>query len=79
MRYQSDRIFEHAVLIEPNNDFRIKSLPPGFYKIEIQLGTDRGESYLKHHKVHVKKIAADEKDPQPQDLGVIEFKMARDE
>jgi len=25
------------------------------------------------HNAHAKKIAAEEKDPQPQDLGVIEF------
>ena len=73
IRYQSDRVFEYAVLINSDNDFEVKSLPPGFYELEIQLGTDRGDSYLRKRKLLVKKIAAGEKDPQPQDLGVIEF------
>ena len=73
MRQQTGRWLEYRLTFTDEHHFEIKSLPPGFYEIEIQLGTDRGDSFQSKHKLHVKKIAAEEKDPQPQDLGVIDF------
>ena len=71
MRYQSARWLEYPLKFTDEHHFEIEALPPGFYEILIGW-TDRRESYHRKHKLHVKKIAAEEKDPQPQDLGVIE-------
>ena len=73
MRYQTANWLEYSLKFPDKYHFEIDALPPGFYEISINLGTDRGDSYHRNRKLHVKKIAADQKDPQPQDLGVIEF------
>jgi hypothetical protein len=73
MRQQTARLMEYPLKFTDEHHFEIENLPPGFYELEIRLATDRGDSFLRKHKLHVKKIAAEEKDPQPQDLGVIEF------
>jgi len=73
IRYQTGRCLEYPLKFTDEHHFEIEAVPPGFYEIEIELDTGRGDSFLKKHKLHVKKITAEEKDPQPQDLGVIEF------
>ena len=74
MRYQTGRSLEYALLFTGRNNFEIESLPPGFYEISFLLGTDQGEIFQRKRKLYVKAIAADEKDPSPQDVGVIEFR-----
>ena len=74
-KFQSNRWFEYGLRFIDDSHFEIEALPPGFYELEIRLGTDGGESYLRRRKVRVKKIAAEEEVPQPQDLGVIEFSL----
>ena len=74
MRYQTGRSLEYALLFTGQRNFEIESLPPGFYEISFLLGTDQGNIFQRKRKLHVKAIAADEKDPSPQDFGVIEFK-----
>ena len=77
-RYHTNRSLEYPIKFNgerftDESDFEIESLPPGFYEVSIQLKASRGESHTKKRKLHVKKITAEERDPQPQDMGVIEF------
>ena len=74
MRYQTGRSLEYALLFTGQNEFEIESLPPGFYEISIHLWTDQGDSFQRKRKLRVRAISADEKDPSPQDFGVIEFR-----
>ena len=73
MRYQTARCLEYPLKITGENRFEIEALPPGFYEILIYFGTDRDENFWRKSKLRVKKNAAEEKHPQPQDAGVIEF------
>ena len=73
MRFQTDRLLEYPLKFTGENRFEIEALPPGFYEISIQLGTDRGQSFLRTHRIRVKETSAQEKNPQPKDVGVIEF------
>ena len=73
MRFQTDRLLEYPLKFTGQNHFEIEALPPGFYEISIQLGTDRGQSFLRTHRIRVKETSAQEKNPQPKDVGVIEF------
>ena len=79
MRYQTGRSLEYALIFTGQNEFEIESLPPGFYEISIHLGTNQGGSFLRKRKLYVKAIAADEKDPLPQDFGIIKFRLPSQE
>jgi len=81
IRYHTSRSLEYPLKFEGDRgtgeaSFEIEALPPGFYEVAIELDTSLGESSKKTLKLHVKKIAVEERDPQPQNMGVIEFKTS---